>query len=177
MKKQCELKLVILYDPRNETYTVVEHNLNLQDAVTRAVFLREKHLPAFTVAQTTCHRKLETEQCAACKRDVKRNFAAWPTKPKGEKKTMPESTLKSIIVLDLETHKYKPSGHNLRADEAVNLVHCLTESGRTGKVIDQEARHRAPVPGKCKPCKEAAEKAGNDPEAPAGESAPAASQE
>lgn len=86
MKKQYDLKLVILYDPHEETYTTVEHNLDPHDAAERAAAMRKERLPAFTVAQTTRHRKPEAEQCAACKRDVKHNFAAWPTKPKGETK-------------------------------------------------------------------------------------------
>ena len=90
---------------------------------------------------------------------------------------MPESTLKSIIVLDLETHRYKPSAHNLRADEAVNLARTFTEHGRTAKVIDQEARHRAQAHWRCKPCKQAADKFAEQPETAAEESAPPASQE
>jgi hypothetical protein len=81
-----------------------------------------------------------------------------------------ENTLKSIIVIDLETKKYKPSAHNLSPDEAVNLARTFTEHGRTAKVIDQEARHTAPAHFQCTLCREAAEKAGNS-EAPAGTSA------
>jgi hypothetical protein len=171
MKKQCDLKLVILYDPRKETYTVVEHNLEPKDAVAQAVAMRKIRLPAFTVEQTTRHRAQEAEECPDCKRDVNRNFAAWASKPERRNKPhMNDTPLKSIIVLDLETHKYKPSGHNLGAEEAVNLARAFTENGRTAKVIDQKARHRAHFHWRCKPCMEAAEKAGNVSEAPAGES-------
>lgn len=85
MEKPAELRLVILYDPREEIYTVVEHNLEPQDAAARVAAMRNDHLPAFTVEQTTRHREPEAEQCQACRRDVKRTFAAWPRKPKGER--------------------------------------------------------------------------------------------
>jgi hypothetical protein len=71
--------------------------------------------------------------------------------------------LKSIIVLDLETHFFKPSAHNLSDEEAVNLTQVFTENGRTAKVIDQEARHPAPAHWECELCKKAAEDATTKP--------------
>lgn len=86
MKKACELKLVILYDPRNDTHTVVEHNLDPKDAVAEAVAMRKKRLPAFTVEQTTRHRASHREQCAACIRDVTKVFAVRAATPKKERR-------------------------------------------------------------------------------------------
>ena len=70
---------------------------------------------------------------------------------------MTDSTLKTVVVLDPETHGYKPVAHNLAATQAVDLVQQFSLEDRTAKVIDQEQRHRTSDPTKCRPCKKAAE--------------------
>jgi hypothetical protein len=90
---------------------------------------------------------------------------------------MAKTTLKAVALFDQETQGYRPSAHNLSADQAVGLAQNFTADGRNAKVIDQEWRHRTSDPWKCRPCKQAAEKLSEQPEAAAEESAPSASQE
>jgi hypothetical protein len=82
MKKQCSLNLVMLYHSRSDTYTLLEHNLDLKVALKQVRQIRSENLPAFTVRQTSRHRTLEADDCRSCKRDIAKAFAQWPKKPK-----------------------------------------------------------------------------------------------
>lgn len=75
---------------------------------------------------------------------------------------MPESTLKTVLVLDTETQWYKPVAHNLSPSQAVEVSTEHSVDGKTVKTIDQEKHHRAAGASRCKPCKEAALKATDD---------------
>ena len=79
-----------------------------------------------------------------------------------EKIAMPESTLKTVLVLDTETQWYKPAAHNLSPSQAVDTVTEYSADGKTVKTIDQEKRHRAADASKCSSCKEAALRATDD---------------
>lgn len=70
---------------------------------------------------------------------------------------MTTSTLKLIVVLDPETHGFKPSAHNLTANEAVDIATHFMAQNRAAKVLDQGERHRVSDATKCKACKKAAE--------------------
>ena len=70
---------------------------------------------------------------------------------------MNTSTLKSVVVLDLETHRYKPAAHNLSPEEAADVALDFTARNTIARVLDQEERHRVPDATKCKACKRAAE--------------------
>jgi hypothetical protein len=86
MTKQCNLNLVMLYDPRSDTYTLLEHNLDPEVALKQVKQIRSENLPAFMVGQTTRHRAPEADNCASCKRDIVKIFAHWPKKPKHERR-------------------------------------------------------------------------------------------
>jgi hypothetical protein len=75
---------------------------------------------------------------------------------------VPESTLKTVLVLDPETQWYKPLAHNLSPSQAVDVETQHSAEGKTVKTIDQEKHHRAADASKCKPCKEAALKFTDD---------------
>jgi len=72
---------------------------------------------------------------------------------------MTDSALKIVVVLDPETHGYKPAAHNLAATQAVDLVQQFSLEDRTAKVIDQLQHHRTPDYMKCRACTKAAEQA------------------
>jgi hypothetical protein len=79
---------------------------------------------------------------------------------------MTDSTLKTVVVLDPETHGYKPAAHNLIASAAEELVEQFAGENRTAKVLDQDERHRTSDPTKCGRCKKAAETARVDDDHP-----------
>lgn len=66
------LKLVILYDARNNAYTVWDHNLRPEEADRMVRDLRSKLLSALTVNQRVRHRREDAEACRACRQDVAR---------------------------------------------------------------------------------------------------------
>lgn len=75
---------------------------------------------------------------------------------------MNETILKTVLVLDTETHWYKPVAHNLSPSQAVDVSVNHAAGGKTVTTIDQERHHRAADASKCKPCKEAALKITDD---------------
>ena len=70
---------------------------------------------------------------------------------------MTDSTLKTVVVLDPDTQRYKPANHNLTASAALDLSEQFSAEDRSAKILDQEKHHRASDPTKCSVCKKAAE--------------------
>ena len=71
-------KLVILYDARNNTYTVWDHNLRPEEADRMVRDLRSKLLSALTVNQRVRHKREDAEACRACRQDVARTSGLTP---------------------------------------------------------------------------------------------------
>jgi hypothetical protein len=67
-----KFKLVILYDAKNNTYTVSDHNLTPEEANNMVQDLRSKLLPALMVNQEMRHKVEDVEACRACRQDVAR---------------------------------------------------------------------------------------------------------
>lgn len=65
-----DLKLVMLFDRRKQTYCVCSHNLDAEDASQEVAELRGDGLPAFTVDQRSCHAQVDPDDCHACRTDV-----------------------------------------------------------------------------------------------------------
>jgi hypothetical protein len=86
MTKQCNLSLVMLYDSRSDTYTLLEHNLDPEVALEQVKQIRSENLPAFMVGQTSRHRAPEADDCASCKRDITKFLHTGPRKPKHERR-------------------------------------------------------------------------------------------
>jgi hypothetical protein len=69
MKKP--LYLVVLYDAREQTASLADHNLSHEDALKEVRDWRENHkMPAYLLAQSTVHPPEDAEDCPACKRDL-----------------------------------------------------------------------------------------------------------
>jgi hypothetical protein len=66
------LKLVILYDARNNVYTVCDHNLTPEEAKRQAAEWQAKLLRALTVDQRAKHLTANPQVCKTCRRDVRR---------------------------------------------------------------------------------------------------------
>lgn len=74
-----DLKAVMLFDRRNQTYSVCSHNLDADDAAQEVAELRRDGLPAFSVDQRSQHSKADPEECSACQTDIKHSIERLPT--------------------------------------------------------------------------------------------------
>ncbi len=66
---------------------------------------------------------------------------------------------KLVLSFDQQSQSYKPAGHNLLAQQAIELTDALQASGTKSLVIDQEDHHRNFDFHRCRLCKNAAENA------------------
>lgn len=80
------LKLVILYDARNNAYTVFDHNLTPEEAEKKVAELKAKSLFALAVDQEKRHRNPDPQACRVCRRDVGRASGLTPT-PRFERRS------------------------------------------------------------------------------------------
>ena len=65
-----KLKLVMLFNARNQTYCVCSHNLTAEEASRELDRLRRDRLPAFTVNQPCHHRAKDADGCWECRADI-----------------------------------------------------------------------------------------------------------
>lgn len=65
-----KLKLVMLFNARNQTYCICSHNLTAEEASQELDRLRRDRLPAFTVEQRSHHRAKDADGCWKCRADV-----------------------------------------------------------------------------------------------------------
>jgi hypothetical protein len=68
------LKLVMLFDRRNQTCCVCSHNLDAEEASQEVAELRRDGLQAFSVDQRSRHTQADLDECAACRADVKQSI-------------------------------------------------------------------------------------------------------
>ena len=66
------LKLVILFDPRDESCGVFSHNLSEEDASQELDQLRHEGLFAFTVDQGSHHAAGDPDDCTLCRAELAR---------------------------------------------------------------------------------------------------------
>lgn len=72
---------------------------------------------------------------------------------------MTKTVQKLVLSFDSETQTYKPAGHNLSPDQAVEQTQRLQGEGQIALIVEQERHHRALSFHQCKPCNKAAEEA------------------
>jgi len=65
---------------------------------------------------------------------------------------------KLVVCLDKGTSTYKPSAHNLNAEQAVEHVKSLEADHIQSRVFDQKRNHSGHDPKKCRACLDAAKK-------------------
>ena len=87
-----KLKLVMLFNVRNQTYCVCSHNLSAEEASQELEKLRRDGLPAFTVEQRSRHKAEEAEGCSDCRADVEHAIEAIP----GNSKPEPDSPKRQL---------------------------------------------------------------------------------
>lgn len=73
-----DLKLVMLFDRRKQTYCVCSHNLDADDALREVAELRRDGLSAFSVAQRSRHTQVDTDECPACRADIELSIKPLP---------------------------------------------------------------------------------------------------
>lgn len=72
---------------------------------------------------------------------------------------MSEPKQKLVLSFDRDTQSYKPAGHNLTAEQALEHAQKLQSEGWRGLIFDQDQHHRALSFHRCNPCKKAVERA------------------
>jgi hypothetical protein len=77
-QERSDLKIVMLFDRRNQTYCLCSHNLDAEDASQEVAELRRDGLPAFSVDQRSRHSKADPEECSACQTDIKHSIKPLP---------------------------------------------------------------------------------------------------
>jgi len=82
-RKSCDLKLVMLFDARNETCCICSHNLSHEEASQELDELRRDGLLAFTVDQRSRHTAEDPDECAACRADVGHSIKPSPAVERG----------------------------------------------------------------------------------------------
>jgi hypothetical protein len=65
------LKLVMLFDRRNQTCCVCSHNLDAEEALQEVAELRRDGLPAFTVDQRSRHTEVDPDECFGCRAHIR----------------------------------------------------------------------------------------------------------
>jgi hypothetical protein len=73
-----KFKLVILFDAKNNTYMVADHNLKPEEAEEVVRDLRINFLPALTVNQQVRHNRECAEACRSCRHEVVRASGLTP---------------------------------------------------------------------------------------------------
>lgn len=72
---------------------------------------------------------------------------------------MPEMALRAVLSFDAASQSYKPSAHNLPANQAASYADDLrAQDGVDSRIIEQKTRHKAKSADQCGPCKKAAGK-------------------
>ena len=66
----CHLKLVMLFDPRDESYSICSHNLSAEGARQKLDELRDEGHFAFTVDQSSHHPADDPDDCTACRAEL-----------------------------------------------------------------------------------------------------------
>jgi len=66
----CNLKLVVLFDPRDESCCICSHNLSAEDASREVDELRDEGFFAFTLDQRVPHRAEDPDDCTACQSEL-----------------------------------------------------------------------------------------------------------
>ncbi len=66
----CKLKLVMLFDPRDESCCVCSHNLAAEDARRETEVLREEGRFAFAFNQHLPHPVEDPNDCVACREEL-----------------------------------------------------------------------------------------------------------
>ncbi len=72
---------------------------------------------------------------------------------------MAKTTEKLVLSFDAESQSYRPAGHNLLPEQALEQTDRLQTEGHKSLIVDQQGHHRALSFHQCKPCKKAAEEA------------------
>jgi hypothetical protein len=60
-QNSADLKLIMFFDPEDQTFAIWDHNLTAEEALRESDRVRRKGPPAFTVGQRSRHKAEEAE--------------------------------------------------------------------------------------------------------------------
>ena len=83
-QNSVDLKLIMFFDPEDQTFAIWDHNLTAEEALRELDRVRRKGLPAFTVEQRSRHKAEEAEDCGDCPADVEHAMEATHSYSKAE---------------------------------------------------------------------------------------------
>ena len=66
----CNLKLVLLFDPQDESCSICSHNLTAEDASQKLDELGDEGLLAVTLDQPSHHAAYNPDDCTACRAEL-----------------------------------------------------------------------------------------------------------
>jgi len=66
----CNLKLVLLFDPQDESCSICNHNLTAEDASQKLDDLGDEGVLAFTLDQPSHHAADNPDDCTACRAEL-----------------------------------------------------------------------------------------------------------
>ena len=66
----CHPKLVMIFDPRDESCTICSHNLSAEDAKQKLDELGDEGLFAVTLDQPSHHAANDPDDCTACRAEL-----------------------------------------------------------------------------------------------------------
>jgi hypothetical protein len=79
-------KLVILYNAKNNAYTVLDHNLSPEEASRLVRDLRSEPLSAFAVNQRVKHEEGDPKACRQCREEVRRASSGLTPRPRFQRR-------------------------------------------------------------------------------------------
>ena len=79
-------KLVILYNAKNNAYTVLDHNLSPEEASRLVRDLRSEPLSAFAVNQRVQHEEGDPKACRQCREEVRRASSGLTPRPRFQRR-------------------------------------------------------------------------------------------
>ena len=77
-QNSVNLKLIMYFDPEDQTFAIWNHNLTAEEASRELDRIRRKDLLTFTVEQRSRHKAEEAEDCGDCPADVEHAINAIP---------------------------------------------------------------------------------------------------
>jgi hypothetical protein len=82
------LKLVLLFDPQDESCSICSHNLTAEDASQKLDELGDEGLLAFTLDQPSHHAADKPDDCTACRAELAWLLAESAGNPRALKKAL-----------------------------------------------------------------------------------------
>ena len=91
----CNLKLVLLFDPQDESCSICSHNLTAEDASQKLDELGDEGLLAVTLDQPSHHAAYDPDDCTACRAELAWLLAESAGNPRALKRALVQASCHS----------------------------------------------------------------------------------